>query len=734
MTVQRIGQITQRLDEWLWRFLDAPGMPARTLIRKRWAWIWQAFAAFGILTMTVLGAFLHLRPIIWFGGILLVYYAFVVPLMGYVRNFDRLNLILQILVILTAFVFILRLGGIVSSMGLVFVGLSCSIASVVLNNARWTVWVFLIYASTIILAGLVQPYLHPDPKISPSDNLLYWVLNTLWLTGSTLNFILFYIEQRSRFEEAETNRLLELDEAKTKLYTNITHEFRTPLTIILGATDQIEAEPEKELAEKLGKIRRNSANLLQLVDQVLNLSKLEAGVMPLHLIQADLLSYLAYLAESFHVLASEKNITLRTDFPNPPLIMDYDPDKMASIVSNLLSNAIKFTPPGGKVTLSVKQLDKTGHFLTKTKTGTVKDQIVIRIQDTGPGIPSDQIPLIFDRYFQVEHHLKAQGGFGLGLTLVKELVQLLNGSLKVESTPGQGTTFSVLLPVSHQALLQEVPTGPEEDIIPGESVFTTQDIIGFPTDGPLPVLLIVEDNPDVTDYLKSILKEKYELICAADGQDGWKKAVDLIPDIVLSDVMMPVMDGFELLSKLKQDFRTSHIPVVLLTAKADIESRLEGLERGADAYLAKPFNRQELLVQIRKLLELRRKLQVRYQTLKELPPTRNRNIQTEDSFIRRVHALLDQHLDDETFGVSQLARALAMSRAQLYRKFTVLTNRPINKYLLSFRLHRARALLESGSVNVTRVALETGFKSPTHFSRLFTAEFGMNPRDIIPHG
>ncbi|HOW31674.1 MAG TPA: helix-turn-helix domain-containing protein, partial [Bacteroidales bacterium] len=355
--------------------------------------------------------------------------------------------------------------------------------------------------------------------------------------------------------------------------------------------------------------------------------------------------------------------------------------------------------------------------------------------DTGPGISPEMLPHVFDRFFRVETTTGADaGGTGLGLALVREMAKLIGGSIDVQSRPGSGSTFMLVIPVTNKAAIvaMEHPNPSENDLIPVD-----HDTSGKTTgkrkttaNADLPVLLIVEDSSDVTEYLQELTGKYYQVITASNGREGLEKALSAVPDIILSDVMMPEMDGISMLDALKNDFRTSHIPVVMLTAKADIQSKLHGLERGADAYISKPFNRDELLLQLRNLLRLRSRLQQRYAGMGPLTPVEDKGTAIEDKFMLKVRNLLEMYLDDDRFGINELCSELGMSRAQLYRKFKSLTNKTVNEYIRSFRLHKARELLISSELNVSEVAYETGFKNLSHFSRVFTEEFGRNPSEI----
>ncbi|MCB0586048.1 MAG: response regulator, partial [Phaeodactylibacter sp.] len=427
------------------------------------------------------------------------------------------------------------------------------------------------------------------------------------------------LQAQLQLEKQRAAQLQEVDELKNHFITNITHEFRTPLTIILGMAGQIGAQPQALLKEGVKMITRNARTLLRLVNQMLDLARVEAGKLELNMRQADIIPFLHYLLESFHSLAGYKNITLHFQSSQPSLTMDYDPERLSHILSNLLSNAIKFTPEGGKVQIQVKSRNVAPGY-SQEETAPANSFLLITVRDNGIGIPEEKLPYLFNRFYQAHPGpgttSSPQGGTGIGLALARELAQLMGGGITVESEPGKGSAFTVELPITREAaveagsIIESSITEPAEEIKSGLSLEaeTGKTAETIPTKGQSPLLLIVEDNPDVTRYLQTLLKGQYRIMTAIDGEDGTTRAIEHIPDIIISDIMMPKRDGMELCSLLKEDRRTSHIPIILLTARADLRSRLQGLDRGADAYLAKPFNPRELEIQMRKALRLRQTL------------------------------------------------------------------------------------------------------------------------------
>lgn len=510
-------------------------------------------------------------------------------------------------------------------------------------------------------------------------------------------------------EKQESDRLSEINILKTRMYTNITHEFRTPLSVILGVNDTIEGYTyERSL------IRRNANNLLNLINQLLNLSKIDSGTIILNPIRGNIISYLHYLTESFYSMASSKKITLNFDSPLTSMEMDYDEDKIQQIINNQLSNAIKFTKSGGKVGLFVNQVTVDGC-----------DFLEIRVKDTGVGVVKEDLPFIFDRFFQSE--LQAgMGGTGIGLALTRELVELMHGEIKVQSEPNWGTEFITRLPITQLSTTpgsqiehqHHLTIEPCEEWLP-----VSPDQI----QGDKPIVLIVEDNEGVIYYMQSILEAKYNLLVAMNGREGIELALQHIPDIILSDVMMPEISGYTLCNTLKSDVRTSHIPIILLTAKADISSRVEGLKHGADAYLSKPFEKDELLVRMEKLLELRAALQEKYANTEMTghPGVVSENL--EDQFLAKFNEIIRQHLDDEAFTVSNLSKLMCMSHTQMYRKVKAITGKTPSNYTRSVRFETAIHLLQNTDLQIQEIAYRVGFSDPNYFTRMFKHDYGRAP-------
>ena len=549
------------------------------------------------------------------------------------------------------------------------------------------------------------------------------------------DFALIKSQLNQELQQQENLRLREIDDFKSRFFTNISHEFRTPLTVILGMGEQLsKAETDTQKKGMLGLIRRNGESLLRLINQILDLAKLESKTLKINYIQGDILTYLKYIAESLHSLANAQNVMLRVESDQPGIVMDYDPERFLQIIHNLLSNAIKFTPSGGKVILRANLQDNWLH---------------LSVSDSGAGIPADELPHLFERFFQAnnQEHAKA-GGTGIGLALVSELVKAMGGNISVESNVGVGSTFLVKLPVTNTGVFADQTPLAALEAPTSSSISAPVSTTSDPqqnADASTPQILLIEDNPDVVEYLTACLQNSgdgdtgdgkegdrkgrpYQLDFAYNGQAGIEKALENVPDLIVSDVMMPIKDGFEVLETLKNDERTSHIPIILLTAKADVQSRLSGLRRGADAYLAKPFHQEELLVTVANLLELRRKLQAKYSHWGAVPgdaPVADTD--PEDVFLQKIRSVVEANLSDTDFEMPQLERALAMSRSQIYRKVKALTGKSPSLFIRSIRLHHGRHLLLTTDMTVSEIAYEVGYSGLNNFSDAFLEEFGERP-------
>ncbi|HEX6889142.1 MAG TPA: ATP-binding protein, partial [Chryseolinea sp.] len=523
-----------------------------------------------------------------------------------------------------------------------------------------------------------------------------------------------------KLKKLEADKYQELNSLKSRFFANISHEFRTPLTLLLSPLEkrmQLTTAPPED-REEFGIMHRNASRLLNLVNQLLDLSKIEAGSLKLKIVHGNINAFIKSISSQFSSMAQSRKIHFEV---TSLATVDawFDPDKLEKIISNLLSNAFKFTPSGGRISVTVSIDD--GHAK-------------LEISDSGMGIPPGEVERIFDRFYQVDDsNLREFEGSGIGLSLVKELVELHHGTISVTSKPGQGSCFTVRIPLGREHLKDSEISESAEIIsanvlkASGQSALLPQPT----TNEEIPKLLIVEDNEDLRTYLRLSLKDKYSLVEASNGQQGVELAIQEIPDLILSDLMMPKMDGLELCRQIKSNEKTSHVPVILLTAKTDQETRIDGLVTGADDYLAKPFSLPELIARINNLIETRKKLRKHFSSAIILKPSDIRVISLDDRFIKKVMERIEVHLSDSSFSVEVLADEVAMSTIQVYRKLKAITGQTPNDLIRNVRLERAASLLDQHAGNVADVAYMVGFNNLSYFAKCFKDKFHQKPSEYL---
>ena len=533
------------------------------------------------------------------------------------------------------------------------------------------------------------------------------------LTFLGIVYAFYSIRLQRQIAGQESKRLKELDNLKSRFITNITHEFRTPLTIMLGYIGNLKERfsSKDDVSTSLVTIEHNSNNLLNLVNQMLDLAKLEKGQLNLNLIQNDIVVFSSHIVNSFLSIASDKRINLNFSSNQVEILMDYDAEKMRQILTNLISNALKFSPEDSALFIKV---DK------------VKNSLNLEVRDEGYGISENELPFIFDRFFQAENNeYKISQGTGIGLALTKELVELLNGSIDVKSELGTGTTFTITLPITNNADVNK-PILSESQLTLGTVVPHLNEEFA---DDDSNTVLIVEDNVDMARYIASCLLPDYKVSFAKNGKEGLELAETKIPDIVITDVMMPIMDGFEFTHKLQANSNTNHIPIIMLTSKAMQEDKLVGITSGADAYLTKPFQKEELRLRMQMLIAKRKKLQATYSVNTIVEKTTLQKVTTDKNLIFLNKAIdgIHEHLDDSNFGATELAKFLAMSDSQLYRKLKAISNTSTAVFIRKVRLEKAKELLKTTDLSISEIAYSTGFNDPNWFSKAFKEEFKESP-------
>jgi len=582
-----------------------------------------------------------------------------------------------------------------------------------------------------------------DMNVDPTPaSVTFYVEPPIWKTPwfiililsflATITFFIIHLYRRNKI-------IQELSETRARLYTNISHELRTPLTLILGSMTKIHkiSGINKELRQPLNLMHRNSQRLLKLINQILDYRKIEAGQMKFEPCKGDIIEFIHEEYLSFINEAEAKEIEIGFSSELERLDIWFDPDKIEKIMFNLLSNAVKFTPSGKTVNVDIKiekKPEEVSIQLSKNNYVKVADWLNITVKDTGIGIAEEDLGKIFDRFYQVhDHSATITGGTGIGLSVAKEMAKIQCGELFADSILGVGTTFYLKIPVINQDIIEKTANyciKENAEIIP-EFSEETEKTIEKENGKHKSKILIVEDNTDMRRFIKSELIDEYDVAEAIDGIDGFNKAITSNPDLIISDIMMPRMDGIELCKKLKLDERTSHISVILLTARSSRENMLEGLETGADDYLGKPFNNEELKLRIRNIIDTRNKIREKFCNMVSLEPENIAVTPVDKKLIEKAIKIVEEHMDDADFNVETFSELVGMHRVSLYNRIKAITNLAPREFFTMIRLKRAEQLLRESGLTVTEIAYQVGFKDPSHFSKLFKKQFGVSPREYI---
>jgi len=585
--------------------------------------------------------------------------------------------------------------------------------------------------------------LNLEKQIREKESQRQKLIRNFILLALILVILLAAVIYRSYRNKQKANQLLaEIDQLKSRMFSNISHEFRTPLTLILGPLEEMieEGASGRPSGKTLKMMQRNAKRLLDLVNQMLDLSKMDAGKLKIEMVQSDLIQALRAMILSFTSLAEQKHITFKYEIPDQSCITYYDPDKLEKIINNLLSNAFKFTRENGTVSIDVN-ISSESRATIRPPFTCETPVLDMTIEDTGKGIPEDQLSDIFDRFHQVEGSSEIdQIGTGIGLALTKELLELMYGKISAESEVGKGTKFHVHLPLGKDHLRENEYILIDTDKITnrkkkvtGEELIseTMEEQLVYSEDkDDLPLILVVDDHPDIRSHIHQHLKE-FRVFEASDGLKGLEIAVEHVPDLIITDLMMPNMDGVEFCMKLKTDERTSHIPVIMLTAKASVENRIEGLETGADDYITKPFNMKELLTRIHNLIDQRQKLRERFSREVTLQPKEIAITSADEQFLNRTIEIIEKNMGEEDFDVAALQQQIGLSHMQMFRKLKALTDQAPSDFIRSIRLKRSANLLEQKFGNVAEVAYEVGFNNLSYFAKCFKEMFGESPSEYM---
>ncbi|MDL2323058.1 response regulator [Bacteroidales bacterium OttesenSCG-928-A17] len=561
---------------------------------------------------------------------------------------------------------------------------------IVIHPQFWQTWWFylLIFVLVILIAFyIIQFYLH---RIKLNNKLV--------------------------FEKTKAKKLHEIEEMKMRFFTNISHEIRTPLTLILGPLAQVMEKNnlDDDSKDKLNLIKRNADQLLKLINQLLDFRKLEAGKLKVHYEKSDLIFYLKSIVDSFNSMAQEKGIKLNYFSEKALFYIWYDTDKIQKIMNNLLSNALKYTNPGGKVTVTFESGDNASWESSDNR-----EFYRITVQDTGIGIPEKNLNKVFNRFEQGSKEKIAKGS-GIGLSITQEFIKLMEGDIEVQSKEGEGSSFIVRLPVLMDSDVcndEETVSGNLEEVVLNNK---SQKII-----------LIAEDNADVRQYTASNFKSEYRILEAENGKEAFELACQYIPDIIISDLMMPIMNGDTLCKKIKNDERTSHIPFILLTAVTSKEAEKESLRSGSDDYITKPFDINILKLKVDNLISLRDTLREKYRNDFLLQPSQVTLVSPDEKFLKKAVEVVEKNMDNSDLDIEKFASEVGVSRMQLYRKLEALTNMTVKEFIRDIRIKRAAQLLEQNKLTISEVIYQVGFRDLAYFRKCFREQYGCSPSEYI---
>ncbi len=582
-----------------------------------------------------------------------------------------------------------------------------------------------------------------DMNVDPSpDKVQFYIIPYVWKQPWFIGLIAFFFITIAffMFHLVHRNKIIkELSEAKVRLFTNISHELRTPLTLILGPLNNLRKKNNgnSDTTFQLEMMNRNCNRLMRLVNQVLDFQKVESGQIEFDLVKGDVVVFISDVTNAFQSLAGEKQLVLEFKTQLEHLEIFFDFDKLEKVLLNLLSNSLKFTHSRGSVQVIVSQIpgDKEMRKVLPNH-GTIKykDKLQIIVKDTGIGIPREKLNKIFKRFYQVQegtdHHA---GGTGIGLALTKELVEIQQGKLSVESEKGVGTAFTVEIPAIYS--IDNAKDKNVKVIVP--EVYRSGLLISLDNDtnsmveNPDVKILLVEDNSDMRNFIRNELETQYTVTEAIDGFDGLEKTIKQLPDIIITDIMMPRMGGIEFCKKIKTDPRTSHIPVIMITARSSHQHVIEGLETGADDYLAKPFDSKELSLRIHNILETRKQLWNRFQQDIRVEPKEININSVDQQFLAKAIDIVEQHMDDPDFDSNAFSLKMGTSRAGLYNKIRVLTGHSVRDFINAIRLKRSAQLLKESGMTITEITYEVGFRDPSYFSKAFKKYFGKLPTEYV---
>jgi signal transduction histidine kinase/ligand-binding sensor domain-containing protein/DNA-binding response OmpR family regulator len=601
------------------------------------------------------------------------------------------------------------------------------IGSASYSNLNQGTYYLMVYASNNDKVWCAKPIIL-EIVVQPPFWFSWWAYIFYFILGVIVlwNIVNFNLRKQKReFENEHLKRqaiqLHDVDEMKFRFFTNISHEFRTPLTLIISPVEKLLNETKNEEQKSLLLIiQRNAFGLLELVNQLLDFRKLDVQKDTLNISVGDVVAFIKDICYSFTELANRKSINFSFTTSVSELRIEFDPEKIKKIVSNLLSNAFKFTPVDGKIEVNMGLIQQLNDD---------KQILKITVSDTGIGIPPKDLEKIFERFYRVENPENGhQTGTGVGLHIVSEYVKLHQGDIGVESQLGRGSVFTVTIPAK-QHLQEEIinqnlsVSNNPEDQTPEEEAAIEE------YRKKLPLMLIVDDNEDFRNFISALFTDSYRILKAEDGEMAFQMILDKMPDLIISDVMMPKMDGFELCKKVKQDIRISHIPIILLTAKAGDENKYRGLEAGAEDYIAKPFNMEMLSLKVTRIVDRQKKTREQFKNKVDITTNEVEITSMDEKFVKKAVEMVEANISNGEFLVEDLCREMGMSRVYFYKKILSLTDKTPSEFIRFIRLKRATEFLEKSQLYVNEVAYQVGFNNPKYFRKYFKLEFGVSPNE-----
>ena len=595
------------------------------------------------------------------------------------------------------------------------------------SNLNQGTYQLIVYASNNDNVWSAKPIIL-EIVIQPPFWLTWWAFITYFILCALLLWYIINInlrKQKREFENEhrvrEAKQLHEIDEMKFRFFTNISHEFRTPLTLIINPVEKLLNESKSEEDKTLlSIIQRNANGLLELVNQLLDFRKLDVHKDTLNISVGDVVAFIKDICYSFTELANRKSINFSFSTSVSELRIEFDPEKMKKIVSNLLSNAFKFTPNNGKIDVNMGLTQQINDN---------KQLLKITVSDSGIGIPAKDLERIFERFYRVENPENGhQTGTGVGLHIVSEYVKLHQGDIGVESQLGKGSIFTIMIPAK-QHLQEEIINQNLSNDIKSEDQTPEEEAIYEEHRKKLPLMLVVDDNEDFRNFISALFAENYRILKAEDGEIAYKMILDKMPDLIICDVMMPKIDGFELCKLVKQDIRISHIPIILLTAKAGDENKYRGLEAGAEDYIAKPFNMEMLSLKVSRIIERQKKTREQFKRKVDITTSEVEITSMDEKFVKKAVALVEANISSSEFLVEDLCREMGMSRVYFYKKILSLTDKTPSEFIRFIRLKRAAELLVKSQLFVNEVSFQVGFNDPKYFRKYFKDEFGISPNE-----